>query len=162
MKGIESDYSENVMADPTSSLAILGHRYYLHGMYAESAKLFEFVLRHEPTCSEHYYALGKALHALKKHDQAINAYMRAIRLGQADAELHFHLGQCLLFLDRLDEAGHSFETCLRMPGLQHHNASYLKQKAKQLLLLVHRHKKKLGGQKEALKTELVSLSSPQI
>lgn len=144
MEGVESTGSDSLMADQTSSLSMLGHRYYLHGMYAESAKLFEFILRHEPARSEHYFALGKAWHAMKQHELAIGAYMRAVRLGQADAELHFYLGQCLLFLDRMDEAGNSLETCLRLSGRHQHKESNLMQKAKQLLMLVHRHKKKLA------------------
>ena len=144
MQGVDSVNSSLLIQDQTSSLALLGHRYYLHGMYAESAKLFEFILRHEPARSEHYFALGKALHALKKHNQAINAYMRAIRLGQADAELHFYMGQCLLFLDKMDEAGNSLEACLRLAGRQIHNESNLMHKAEQLLALVHRRKKKMA------------------
>jgi tetratricopeptide (TPR) repeat protein len=144
MQGGDALDSSRLMQDQTSSLALLGHRYYLHGMYAESAKLFEFILRHEPARSEHYFALGKALHALKKHKPAIGAYMRAIRLGQADADLHFYMGQCWLFLDRMDEAGHALETCLRLAGRQSQNESNLMHKAEQLLALVHRHKKKMA------------------
>lgn len=136
----------NILEDQTASLAMLGHRYYLHGMYAESAKLFEFILRHEPTRSDHYFAMGKALHALKMHDKAISAYLRAIRLGQTDADLHFYMGQCLLFLDRQDEAADSLETCLRLSGRQSGNGSHLIQKAKQLLMLAYRHKKRLAIQ----------------
>ena len=145
MSDVDSADVRSPIEDQATSLAMLGHRYYLHGMYAESVKLFEFILRHEPARSEHYFALGKALHALKLHDKAINAYTRAIRLGQADADLHFYMGQCLLFLDRMDEAGHSLENCLRLSGRQNPHESPLMQKAKQLLMLVHRHKKKLAN-----------------
>jgi tetratricopeptide (TPR) repeat protein len=160
MKQVDSADARSLIEGQATALAMLGHRYYLHGMYAESAKLFEFILRHEPARSEHYFALGKALHALKWHDKAINAYTRAIRLGQADAELHFYMGQCLLFMDRMDEAGHSLENCLRLSGRQNPSDSPLMQKAKQLLMLVHRHKKKLAAQVIPSPTMTEPLANP--
>jgi tetratricopeptide (TPR) repeat protein len=141
-----------VLSQELSALAQLGHRYYLHGMYVESARLFEFVLRHEPSHADHHRSLGKALHADGLHKEALQAYSRAIRLGLAEADVHFYMGQCWLYLNEVDMAGQSLESCLRLAAVHRQEAASLAQRARQLLLLVKRHQRKLtqGAQEISL------------
>jgi tetratricopeptide (TPR) repeat protein len=133
----------DVLGQELSALAQLGHRYYLHGLYSESARLFEFILRHEPSDADHYRSWGKALHASGLHSQAIQAYSKAIWLGLAAEDVHFYMGQCWLFLNQVDLAGQSLETSLRLAAVHGQDTTPLVQRARQLLLLVKRHQRKM-------------------
>ena len=85
-------------ADIVDTLHRLSLRYYSHGLYEDSARLMEFLLRHEPARAGFHYALAKALHAQARHDKALHSYRRAVRLGLPDLDAHLYMGQCLIFL----------------------------------------------------------------
>lgn len=87
-----------IAADILDTLLRLSLRYYSHGLYEESASLMAFLLRHEPARAGFHFALGKALHAQGHHDQALNSYRRALKLGLPDVDAHLYVGQCLIFL----------------------------------------------------------------
>lgn len=88
-------------ADILDTLHRLSLRYYSHGLYEDSARLMEFLLRHEPARAGFHFALGKALHAQGQHDQALHSYRRALKLGLPDVDVHLYVGQCLIFLHQL-------------------------------------------------------------
>lgn len=93
-------------------LFALAVRLYTHQMYEPSAKIMQFLLRHEPGKPHYHRALGKALHAQGQYDQAVLSYARAARLGMPDADVHFYMGQCLIFLKRHDLARQALERCI--------------------------------------------------
>ena len=95
-------------------LAALANRYYAHQMFAESLCVIEFVLRHEPAVPHYHRLMGKALQALKQHEQAVQSYSKAIRLGLPDADIHFFIGQCLLYLRDYAHADSAFARCLQL------------------------------------------------
>lgn len=85
-------------ADILDSLHRMSLRYYSHGLYEDSARLMEFLLRHEPARAGFHFALAKAQHAQGQHGQALHSYRRALRLGLPDVDAHLYVGQCLIFL----------------------------------------------------------------
>jgi tetratricopeptide (TPR) repeat protein len=121
------------------TLALLGYRYYTHGLYAEAARLFEFVLRHDPSQAQYHCALGKARHAQGEHQLALQAYQRAMVLGLASAEVHFYIGQCELYLNHIDQAGEALRACLEQASQATPIEEFWAGRARHLLTLVHRH-----------------------
>jgi len=95
-------------------LAALANRYFAHQMFSESLCVIEFVLRHEPAVPHYHRLMGKALQALKQHDLAVQSYSKAIRLGLPDADIHFLMGQCLLFLRDYVHADEAFSRCVQL------------------------------------------------
>ena len=95
-------------------LAALANRYYAHQMFAESLCVIEFVLRHEPSVPHYHRLMGKTLQALKQHELAVQSYSKAIRLGLPDADIHFFIGQCLLYLHDYTHADSAFSRCLQL------------------------------------------------
>lgn len=94
------------------TLFALSVRYYQHQMYPQSARVLEYLLRHQPAVPHYHRALGKALQAQGLYEQALPAYARAIRLGLPDADVHFYVGQCLLCLRQPAMAQQALERCL--------------------------------------------------
>lgn len=117
----------------------LAARYYRHGMLAQAAQLYAFLIRHEPTVAQHYLALGKAEHAQGWHEQALQSYSRAVRLGLADANVHLYIGQCLIFLGRLPLAEQALLACLRLSASAPMAGSSLPDRARRLLARVQSH-----------------------
>lgn len=99
-------------------LFALSVRLYSHQLFEHSARIMEFLLRHDPARPHYHRALGKALHALQRHEQAVQSYARAVRLGLPDADVHFYIGQCLIFLRRYELAEQALERCLQLAGQQ--------------------------------------------
>lgn len=117
-----------------NTLYLLSQRYHSHGMYEPAAELLAFVLRHQPTSAHVHFALGKALHAQARHDRAVISYRQALVLGVPAIEVHLYLGQCLIFLARLDLAAAALRHFIALaesqpasPGLsaQLHRARHL-------------------------------------
>jgi tetratricopeptide (TPR) repeat protein len=95
-------------------LAALANRYYTHQMFSESLCVIEFVLRHEPAVPHYHRLMGKALQALKRHDLAVQSYSKAIRLGLPDADIHFFMAQCLLYLRDYTHADGALTRCVQL------------------------------------------------
>ena len=95
-------------------LFTLAVRLYTHQMYEQSARVMQFLLRHDPARPHYHRALGKALHAQGQHDQALQSYARAVKLGMPDADVHFYIGQCLIFLRRYDLAALALGRCIAL------------------------------------------------
>jgi Tfp pilus assembly protein PilF len=95
-------------------LAALANRYYAHQMFAESLCVIEFVLRHEPAVPHYHRLMGKALQALKQHELAVQSYSKAVRLGLPDADIHFFMGQCLLYLRDYPQADEALARCVQL------------------------------------------------
>ena len=128
----------------TGTLFGLAMRHYQNRMYDNALCLLEFVLRHEPANAGYQLAFGKTLHALGRHDQAVTAYTRAQRLGVSDADLHFYLGQCLMFLRRFDPAAQALQASIRLAALQPDRATFLAGRAHELLECVTRVQRKVA------------------
>ena len=98
MTSADASPAVGIDADILDTLHRLSLRYYSHGLYEDSARLMEFLLRHVPARAEFHYALGKAMHAQGQHDKALHSYRRALKLGLPDVDAHLYVGQCLIFL----------------------------------------------------------------
>jgi len=98
MTSADASPAVGIDADILDTLHRLSLRYYSHGLYEDSARLMEFLLRHEPARAGFHFALGKAQHAQSQHDQALHSYRRALKLGLPDVDAHLYVGQCLIFL----------------------------------------------------------------
>jgi tetratricopeptide (TPR) repeat protein len=114
-------------------LFALGVRLYDHRMFAESGRIMAYLLRHDPARPHFHRALGKALHAQGEYERAIQAYSRAVRLGLPDADVHFFIGQCLVFLRRDDLAVAAFQRCLDLAQAQPRRGRALMERAHALI-----------------------------
>lgn len=113
-------------------LFALAVRLYIHQMYEQSAKIMQFLLRHDPGKPHFHRALGKALHAQGRYDQAVLSYARAIKLGMPDADVHFYMGQCLIFLRRYDLAREAIDRCILLARTPAPGSGRLLERAKSL------------------------------
>lgn len=86
------------------TLYLLSQRYHSHGLYESASQLLDFLLRHDPMRAAFHFALGKALHGDARHGKAVLSYQRAVKLGLPDTEVHFYLGQCLIYEGRFPDA----------------------------------------------------------
>lgn len=104
--------------DSMQDLFTLAVRLYIHQMYEPSARIMQFLLRHDPAKPHFHRALGKALHAQGLYEQALQSYARAAKLGMPDADVHFYIGQCLIFLKRYDLAEQALDRSILLtrPG----------------------------------------------
>lgn len=116
-----------------NTMYLLALRCYQSQAYEQSRQLLEFILRHEPAQAAFHAAMGKALHALGRHERALGAYLRAVRLGLPDADVHFHIGQCLIFLHRHQAACEALQHSLQLARLQPARHAELIAQAQQLL-----------------------------
>lgn len=114
-------------------LAALANRYYAHQMFLESLCVIEFVLRHEPAVPHYHRLMGKALQALQRHELAIQSYSKAVRLGLPDADIHFFIGQCLLYLRDYALADEAFSRCLQLGRSRPSKHAALIENAKELM-----------------------------
>lgn len=105
-------------AEILGTLYRLSQRYYSHGLYEDSARLVEFLLRHEPARAGFHFALAKALHAQTQHDKALHSYRRAVRLGLPDIDAHLYMGQCLIFMRQFPLAAAALQHFIAMAQLQ--------------------------------------------
>ena len=61
-----------------------------------------------------WHVLGLALMAQGRHDEALPALQRALRLGPTTAELHFEIGQCYERVRRIEDAANSYRDALKL------------------------------------------------
>lgn len=67
----------------------------------------------QPEVPGHHAALGVALHAAGRHDEAVDAHRRAlVALDEQRAVLHYNLAASLTALDRLDDAAAAYDAAL--------------------------------------------------
>jgi tetratricopeptide (TPR) repeat protein len=113
----------------------LSQRYHSHGLFDQTVRLLEFLLRHDPLRAAYHFALGKALHGQAQHALAIQSYGHAMTLGLPNIDVHLYLGQCLIHQGRFREADASlrqFITLARSPA-ETDTLAVLLQKARHLL-----------------------------
>lgn len=86
---------------------------YAAGNFAQAAPLFEqaFQAYQHP---EFLYNRAQCLRRAEQHEQAIAAYQRYTRAGGQAAVAHIHIGECLLQLNRRDEATRAFRRYLEL------------------------------------------------
>ena len=114
-------------------LFALAVRLYSHQLYTQSARVMQFLLRHEPARPQYQRALGKALHASGQHEEALQAYARAVKLGMPDADVHFYIAQCLVYTHRREAAQQALERCLNLARQQPQKLAGLIERADLLL-----------------------------
>lgn len=114
-------------------LFALAVRLYTHELYAQSARVMQYLLRHEPARPQYQRALGKALHAAGQHEEALQAYARAVKLGMPDADVHFYIAQCLVYTHRRGPAQMALQRCLALARQQARQQAGLITRAELLL-----------------------------
>ena len=118
MTSADASPAVGIDADILDTLHRLSLRYYSHGLYEDSARLMEFLLRHEPARAGFHFALAKAQHAQSHHDLALHSYRRALRLGLPDVDAHLYVGQCLIFLRQFSLAAAALQHFIALAQAQ--------------------------------------------
>jgi protein O-GlcNAc transferase len=107
-------YAEVLRADPANADAL----YYLaliscqHGSFEEGAELARKSLASDPNQARNHVILGRALHALGLHDDALFSFDRAIALAPELAPAHANRADVLSKIGRNAEALDSYDRAL--------------------------------------------------
>ena len=91
--------------------AVTAHR---EGRLKEAEKLYQSILKNQPTNIDVYNNLGVLLFTLGRLDEAEASYRKAIEIKPDYAEAHSNLGNTLKNLRRLDEAEASFRKAIEI------------------------------------------------
>ena len=97
----------NIMVDQ----AIEAHK---EGRLKEAEKLYQSILKNQPTNLDVNNNLGVLLYALGKFDEAEASYRKAIEIKPDYVEAHSNLGSSLQDLGRLDEAEASYRKAIEI------------------------------------------------
>lgn len=82
----------------------LGFNCFQSGRYEDAEKLFTYVLTHNHLDARTHKALGMALQAQRKHEQALKPYGAASLMDMTDPEPVVHMAECFLALGRVSDA----------------------------------------------------------
>jgi CubicO group peptidase (beta-lactamase class C family) len=72
--------------------------------WLNAAWAYQSVTERSPQNAEAWHRLGSSLHRLRRYDQAIQAYSRAVELGVKDEYLPYLLARCYAMKSQKDEA----------------------------------------------------------
>ena len=86
------------------ALYALGHGLYEQGRYAEAVKAFGFLLMHNHLEKRYVGAFASSLQMARRHAEAVQYYALASAMDMSDPAPTFHTAECLIALNRLDEA----------------------------------------------------------
>lgn len=75
---------------------------------------FEETVRLAPEWNEGYFCCALTLMDLGRRDEALEAFLKAVRLGPEDARVQVALGQCYFQMNRLEAAIDCYEHGLRL------------------------------------------------
>lgn len=81
-----------------------GDRYYLAGVYANSADCYSRAVKLDPALREAWLNLGQSLYFLSRYQESLTAYDTAIKLDPKDAIAWHGRAEALLAQNRIDEA----------------------------------------------------------
>jgi len=82
----------------------LGYDFYQSGQYKKALDLFQYLLSFNIFNGEYYFAIGACHQQLKEFDFAIDAFFQAAELCCREPKPLFHLAQCFLSLQYLEQA----------------------------------------------------------
>ena len=82
------------------ALEVLGTALHDRGRYEDAARMFNALTLMQPASAAHWTNLGTTLRGARRHDQALAAFERALRLGRPSGELLYNLG--VLQMDRCE------------------------------------------------------------
>ena len=122
LKEILDCYDNAVEHEPTSlRLSSKGRILYNLKKYDQAIKCFEQALSmitdNDPIPDELIQVyMADALHAIQRHDDAVNYCRQAIKKGSKEPDLLYMLGRSLYNLDLLDEALDSINTVIKIGG----------------------------------------------
>lgn len=83
------------------------------GRLAEAERLFEAAAELDPQNARAWLGLGRARMERRRWEGAAEAFARAAELRPDDAEIHYHHGNALFALSRLEEAFAAYDASLR-------------------------------------------------
>ena len=112
----------------------VGHGLYMQGKNEEAAKVFGFLMMHNPYDRRFPIAMGAAQQMLGKFADAIGFYALGIVLDMNDPVPLFHTAECLAASGERDDAREAFERVIMLCNKPGHQA--LREKASVRLQLL--------------------------
>jgi tetratricopeptide (TPR) repeat protein len=97
--------------DPHSILQ-RGTSFIIHGEYHDAMHCFEWLIEHQPHCSEAYYWKGWLLHKLGLYEEAIRHLDVALEIDPDSKKVLLQKGNSLAFLARFEEAIQYYDRAL--------------------------------------------------
>jgi type III secretion system low calcium response chaperone LcrH/SycD len=116
------------------SLYALGHRFYKQGRYAESMKVFGFLVIHDHLERRFLHAFASSLQMMRNYESAIRYYTLAASLDLTDPTPLLHVSECLIAQSRTADARDVLDLVMDQSSATEHAATW--QRATALLSLL--------------------------
>ncbi len=94
----------------------LGYSLYNQGRWAQALQVFSFLTFHAHLDRRFHVARASCLQMLRRHDEALKAYLLAHLLDVSDPAVALHVAECLIALRRRSEARTALETAAVLAG----------------------------------------------
>ena len=117
-------------------LYALGHSLYAQGRYADATKAFGFLVMHNHLEKRYVGAFASSLQMAKRYEQAVQYYTLASAMDMSDPAPTFHTAECLIALNRLDDAREALGFVVAQSSDAAHQP--LSERAQALLALLER------------------------
>ncbi|MGI4753266.1 MAG: tetratricopeptide repeat protein [Janthinobacterium lividum] len=93
-----------------------GYMHLENGRYAEAEKIFRSIVKSDPLDATSYYHLGNAFRGLGKQGQALESYIAAIKLDEAEAAYYYGAACCCFSLGFHEEGVKSLQMSVAAPS----------------------------------------------
>ena len=111
-----------IRADDFEQLYALGHGFYQQARYEEASRIFGFLALHDHMEPRFILALGASLQMTGRYEEAVRVYTVAVVLDPADPVPTFHLAECLIALERIQDAVEGLEMVIAQCDPGQHDA----------------------------------------
>ena len=111
----------------------LGYTCFRAGRLADAERFFRFVVVHDHFDRRYHLALGMALHAQGKHEQALQPYGVAVLADLTDPQPLVRIAECLLVLRRKPEAREALQQASGQIEARAHMYPKMQQKVQAML-----------------------------
>lgn len=133
-------------------LCEVGQVYYLRGEYAKAEKVFRGALVLSPGNGDLYSAVGAALQAQGRQDEAIAMFEQALNACPSEPSAKVNRGELFMKMGELDAAQRELNAAIELDGGQ----TYISERARVLLQLIE----KMGGSAGPAKTKAGAAKTP--
>ncbi len=139
MNGVTAGQLANVSEETLESLYALAYGLYSSGNYTDARTAFQALCLLSPKDERFWMGLGGSCQGLERYENAFDAYqMAAISTSLKNPEPLLYGVQCLLKLNRKEDAIAGLQALLDLGDKDHPKTAQCREKAKALLALLEK------------------------